>query len=319
MARELVGFYQTRETADRAYKDLLSAGFDRNDVHMYSGKDGPGLWDDIKEWFGFADEEDRHLYHEAARRGAVAVVVDLDDEDSPSGQTALQVLQRHGPIDLEQQSQQWRTQGWQGSQRSAQGTTSTTGRSQQTTRKEGQESVPVVEEQLNVGKRQIEKGGLRIHTHVTRKPVQAQVNLREEHAHVERRPVDRPVSDADKAFKERSIEVTETSERPVVSKEARVVEEVNVRKDVDQRTETVRDTVRRTDVDVEKTGGQHARDADIGEFAQEFCHDERYRGRTWTTVESDARRTFEQRYPGRKWDQYRDTVRQCYEERRQQA
>jgi len=118
---------------------------------------------------------------------------------------------------------------------------------------QGQTAVPVMEEQLNVGKREVEGGGVRVNTRVDEKPVEAQVNLREENVRVERRAVDRPASEADFAnAANSSIEVTEHKEVPIVSKEARVVEEVVVGKDAKQRTETVRDTVRRTDVDVER-------------------------------------------------------------------
>ena len=81
------------------------------------------------------------------------------------------------------------------------------------------------------------------------------MTLHEEHVTVERRPVDRAITGADATFKEGTIEVTETSEVPVVTKEARVVEEVVVGKTATDRVETVRDTVRRTDVDVEQIPG----------------------------------------------------------------
>lgn len=116
----------------------------------------------------------------------------------------------------------------------------------------GQTAVPVVEEQLNVGKREVEGGGVRVNTRVEEKPVEAQVNLRDENVRVERRAVDRPASEADFANAGGTVEVTEHKEIPVISKEARVVEEVIVGKEAQQRTETVRDTVRRTDVDVER-------------------------------------------------------------------
>jgi uncharacterized protein (TIGR02271 family) len=119
----------------------------------------------------------------------------------------------------------------------------------------GETTIPVVEEQIAVGKREVERGGVRVESRVTETPVEEQVNLREEHVHVERRPVNRPVGDADRAFKEGTLEVTERAEEAVVAKEARVVEEVVVGKEVAERTETVRDTVRRTDVNVEEVKG----------------------------------------------------------------
>jgi len=117
-------------------------------------------------------------------------------------------------------------------------------------------AIPVLEETLSVGKRAVQHGMVRVHTRVSERPVQEQVTLNEERAVVERRPVNRPASEADlAAFKEGEMEIRETSEKPVVSKSARVVEEVSVGKQAKQRTETVKDSVRRTDVDVQRTGG----------------------------------------------------------------
>ncbi|PCC67682.1 protein of unknown function [Nannocystis exedens] len=109
----------------------------------------------------------------------------------------------------------------------------------------------VVEEDLLVGKRVIEHGRVRIYSHVTERPVEEQVSLREEHVTVKRRPVDRPATGEDlNAFRESTVEMTEYAEEAVVAKEARVVEEVVVGREVETHTETVRDKVRRTDVEV---------------------------------------------------------------------
>lgn len=114
-------------------------------------------------------------------------------------------------------------------------------------------TIPVVEEDLNIGKREVEQGGVRINQRVTEKPVEDSINLREEHVNVERKKVDRPISNADMAhMKDETIEVTEHREEPVIHKEARVKEEIRVNRTADQHTETVRDTVRSTEVDVEK-------------------------------------------------------------------
>ena len=124
---------------------------------------------------------------------------------------------------------------------------------------EAEARIPVVEEELQVGKREVESGGARIHTSVTETPVQEQVTLREEHVTVERHPVNRPVGEADMStFREETVELTGRAEVPVVSKEARVVEEVVVGKETTERTETVRDTVRRTDVDVDELNNSDA-------------------------------------------------------------
>lgn len=97
---------------------------------------------------------------------------------------------------------------------------------------------------------------------VTEKPVEETVILREEHVNVERRPVDKPLGAVGPdAFKEGVIEVAETGEEAIVSKQARVVEEVVVGKQVTEREETIRDTVKRTDVEVEQLDANSSTDA----------------------------------------------------------
>jgi uncharacterized protein (TIGR02271 family) len=134
---------------------------------------------------------------------------------------------------------------------------------QNTAHVQGETAIPVIEEQLQVGKREVESGGARIRSRIVEKPVEANIRLREEHVVVNRRPVNRAATDADLAnLKRGDIELTESAEVPVVAKEARVVEEVVVGKNVTEHQETVRDTVKRTDVEVEEvktdTAARHA-------------------------------------------------------------
>ncbi len=118
----------------------------------------------------------------------------------------------------------------------------------------GTEAIPVVEEDVRIGKRAIDRGRVRVRSYVVERPVEENVTLHDERIDVERRAVDRPAGTVpDEAFRERTIEVTATGEEAVVQKDARVVEEVVVRKDAQERTETVRDTVRKTEVEVEDT------------------------------------------------------------------
>jgi len=339
---DLVGFYQSRDAAEHARDDLLAAGFDRDDVKVYANSgssSGGGFWDSIKEALGISDDDDRALYDEAARRGASAVAVSLDDADAPPAQRAIAIMQKYQPMDLDQHATQWRAQGWAGSQQSTRSTSTaatqatnraaaastTTGQTQAraANMQQGQQAIPVVEEELQVGKRRVAAGGVRVLSRVTERPVEEQVQLREERVNVERRPVDRPVADADRAFQERAIEATESREEAVVAKQARVVEEVMVNKEANQRTETVRDTVRRTDVDVQQIpAGQQTTSTSTGntayadEFTKQIAADQRYRGRDWDSVEPEFRQNFESRYPGNRWDQFKDAVRRNWDRTR---
>ena len=91
----------------------------------------------------------------------------------------------------------------------------------------------VAEERLIVGKREISRGGVRVRRVVTEVPVEEQVVLRDETIRVDRRSVDQPVSGTDaNLFTEQTFEFSETDEEAVITKEARVVEEVVVGPDV---------------------------------------------------------------------------------------
>jgi len=118
------------------------------------------------------------------------------------------------------------------------------------------DTIKVLKEDLVVGKREVEGGAVRVTPHVVETPVEEKVALHEERVAVVRRPINRPLTGAAAdAFRERTVSATARSEEAVVGKEARVVEEIGLHKEASDRTETVRDTVRETKVDVEQVPG----------------------------------------------------------------
>lgn len=262
MASTLAGVFDDYDNAEQARERLTSAGLSREAIQVtpersawgsgdatYGGRakpSGGGLRGFFAELFGIGDDQSHEHYSEAVRRGSVVVSVEVDDEGRIA--EATQILEDCGAIDVDERVERWKAAGYTGYDEQA----------QPLTREEiarERETLEVVQEELKVGKRAVERGAVRIHRRVTETPVQEEVTLNEERAVVERRPVDRPASAADlAAFKDGEIEIRETAEEPVVSKSARVVEEVTIGKEASQRTETVSDTVRRTDVDVERTG-----------------------------------------------------------------
>lgn len=118
----------------------------------------------------------------------------------------------------------------------------------------GEQSIPVVEENLVVGKREVDRGGVRVYSHVVETPVSTDVTLRDENIRVERRPVDRAAT-ADDFVSDRAYELRASGEEAVVGKTSRVIEEVRVGKDSTQRTEAINDSVRHTEVEVEEIPG----------------------------------------------------------------
>ena len=235
-----------------------------------------GFWDSLADMF--MPDEDRYTYAEGLRRGGYLLTVNVKDTQYDD---ALDILDDEGTINVDERAESWRKEGWSekgyeslpgyrpsmgsgqtdyertaGSQQAtSQKTSAQQSSAQQTTAQKGatggEEAIPVVEEQLRVGKRDVSGGRVRVRSYVVEQPVSEQVTLRDEKVSVERRSVDRPLTGNEDAFRERTIEADEKREEAVVNKEARVKEEVVVRKDAQQRTETVWDTVRQTKVEVD--------------------------------------------------------------------
>jgi len=257
--------------------ELVAAGFIQDDIDLsnrsVAGDDsdtgvtggtssttdrdsGEGIGDRISNFFNslFSDDETTaSTYANAASDADAILTVQVDSDDR--ARQAQEILDRHDAMDVDERSAMY-AQG-----NNSAGTTNTTGTTgtadyadTNATANSETRTIPVVEENLNVGKREVERGGARIRSRVVERPVEATVRLREEHVVVNRRPVNREVSQADlQNFQPGEMELTERAEVPVVGKEARVVEEVEVGKNVTEREETVRDTVRRTEVDVDET------------------------------------------------------------------
>jgi stress response protein YsnF len=249
-------------------------------------------------------EEDAHYYAEGVRRGGILVTVSTEDAKA---ERAADVMRRHGAVDIEKRAAHWRKSGWQRfDEKSAPYTSDQISRERET--------IPVIEEDVHVGKREVERSGVRMYSHVSEHPVEKKVRLHEEHADVQRHKVDRPATEADlRAAKDTSYEVRETAEKPVVSKESRVVEEVSIGKRSSDREETIRDTVRRSDVDVERSGGDETRS--VSDFIGLHSRNARYRDREWVDVENDVRADWEKRHPGT-WNSRRDELRREWERSR---
>jgi uncharacterized protein (TIGR02271 family) len=289
--RTITAFFENRQDANEAIERLGRAGIPRNSINIVEGAsraggatasrddEGPGFWEALKDLF--LPDEDRATYAEGLRRGGYMVTVHAD---TAHYEKAIDILDDEGTVDIDQRAQSWRQEGWTGSNWSGAGSSQASAAGASATQASGgttagsgamgtsgarstmgsgqterEEVIPVTEEHLKVGKRDVSHGRVRVRSYVVETPVNEQVNLRDERVHVERRPVDRPASGADNAFRERTIEAEERKEEAVVSKEARVKEELVVKKDAGQRTETVSDKVRRTEVEVEDERGDAMR------------------------------------------------------------
>jgi len=265
MTQTIIGFFDSAREAEQAAHHLaMDVGGVRGEVYD-ARRTGelPALR---------MPGEDSAIVAEAIRRGGAVLHATVPDDRYAQ---VVSVMERDGAYDIDERMQTWRQEGWSGGTATGATVTEavraagmTAGTVEQTSTTEtgyGQgraeatgrtESIPIVEEQINVGKRAVQGGRVRVRSYVVETPVEEQVTLREERVQVERRPADRPVQPGDDAFRDRTIEATERREEAVVAKEARVTEEVVVNKTAEERTETVRDTVRRTEVEVEDERGR---------------------------------------------------------------
>jgi uncharacterized protein (TIGR02271 family) len=188
---------------------------------------------------------DLDSFSEGVRRGGTLVCAKCDDANA---QRVADIFRGLPSVDLSRRTERWRSTGWKGYEPNA-GMFSRDDLERERLLGRNELHVPVIEESISVGKREVQGGGVQVQTHVTEKPFQETVALREEQVRVERHPVNRPVTARDE-IGDRTIEMTAKSEEAVVQKGARVVEEVVVKKEAATRQETIRDTVKRTDVDV---------------------------------------------------------------------
>jgi stress response protein YsnF len=239
MSQTVIGIFDSANEAQNAVQNLVTTGFTRERIDIStqnnSQRTASGNDDSIGGFFSslFGGDDEAKTYSHVARQGSV---VTLHAQTREEAERAAQILDRSGAVDVNEKAAQT---GFMNS--GGDSFDSTTNR-----------SIPIIEENLQVGKREVETGGVRLNSRIVERPVEEHLRLREEHVNVQRNAVNRPATETDlNTFREGSIELTEHAEVPVVNKEARVVEEITFGKEVTERDEVVRDTVRKTEVDVD--------------------------------------------------------------------
>lgn len=255
----IVAVYDTPAHAELAVQDLLSANVPENAIHRHAQEgsfagsattpaarnEEPGFWASL---FGGEPDHDTTVYDRSVQGGSNAVSVKVSDEHVTK---VMDILERHNPIDIDERAGTYGLTQTTTTRTPLAGVMPAAGTAAKAT--DGG-TIQLSEETLSVGKRVVNKGTTRIRRFVVETPVEEKVSLHDERVTIERRPVTdgRPVTDS---FTDKTVEMTESAEEAVVAKTARVVEEVGLRKEATDRTETVRDTVRREDVEIVKVPG----------------------------------------------------------------
>ncbi len=265
MSKTVVGLFSTFAKAQQVKQTLSAQGYEAtviaNDDNELSGagtsasastpsvkSTAEGIGEKVGSFFRNltgGDEAAQTHYATGVNQGGALVAVTVND---PQAAEVAQLLTQHGAREIENESA---------------GTYAESSTTPSVANVSGETVIPVVEEQLVVGKREVDRGGVRIYSYVTERPVDAEIALHEERISVERHPVNRPATAADiQAGRGAVIEMTASGEEAVVGKTSRVVEEVSVGKQSSEHTEAVHDTVRRTEVEVEQLAGT------TGQFAE---------------------------------------------------
>ncbi len=259
MSKTVAGLFSTMAQAEQAKQALVSRGFTASDIHITAANGGStavagtsagsgtgmaGIGEKVGNYFRnlTAGDEDTHKQY-ASSVGSGGALVSVFAEDAKAAQAAV-LLKQAGAQDLEGGAQATSAAGQDVYRTSAAGVT-------------GDALIPVIEEQLVVGKRVVDHGGVRVYSHVVERPVDAEIMLRDERIVVDRHPVNREATEADfQAGSGGTIELSAMGEEAVVGKSSRVVEEVRVGKQGSEHTEAIHDTVRKTEVEVEQVAAK---------------------------------------------------------------
>jgi uncharacterized protein (TIGR02271 family) len=254
----IVAVYDTEAHAAAAVRDLEAAHVPPEAISRHArtnsvsgsaisgtkSAEGQGFWSSL---FGGEPDHDAAVYDRSLESGSSVVTVRVPEEHLDE---VTRILERHQPIDIDERAAslglganrpQAALAGMQGSHDTA-----------GPLRNGGEEVIALSEEQLTVAKRLVNRGTTHIRRYVVETPVEENVTLHSERVSIDRRPASAGTRVDDADFTDRTIEVAETDEEAVVGKTARVKEEVVVHREAADRVETVRDTVRRQDVEIER-------------------------------------------------------------------
>ncbi|MFW0699423.1 YsnF/AvaK domain-containing protein [Pantoea sp. R13S299] len=270
MAQEkIVTLFDSAIQAEAAKRNLVKAGFSDRDISLISGErlqqEGqsvrhPSLWQRL---FGHdVDKDEADVYTRAMDKGGVVLTIRTEEEKLAR---AMTILHSHDSVDVPSRMQSSVENGT-----TAPGIIPTAGKQfagetndrpaePLRTSLTGDESeadiLRLAEEQVEVGKRLVSEGSTRVRRYTVTDTVSEDISLHEQHADIFRRSVNEPTLAGEVDWSEKTVEVAETHEQPVINKTTHVKEEVVVRTDGSDRTETINDTVRRQEVDIDHARG----------------------------------------------------------------
>jgi uncharacterized protein (TIGR02271 family) len=312
--RTVIGLFDDRNEAMQAYAALQTDGFARADLDILTNDDK----DDepkLAKMKKYIPEPDVTIYLEGVRQGGTIITANVGDTQVGR---AAEIMSGYNMVNVQKRASDLTVK-------------SATPLPVLSDAAVNDNVIEVIEEDLVVGKESVERGRMRIYNVVTEREVAQNVGLRDETIRVTRRPVNRAVNVSDDLFKSKSFEMVEIDEIAKSAKVARVVEEIYLGKDVTEKVETIKETLRRQDVQIEEfaaarpygdydaqfrsyynsklsTSGVTYDQLTPGlRFGYQLATTEPFRSSPWSAVEADAKRLWEEKNPGT-WDANKTVV-----------
>lgn len=257
----LVAAFDTPQHARAAIEALKAGGFHEDDISIFdksriapgTGAKEAGLWNRL--FGGSLYQHEAQVYGDTIARGGT--VISLRALDSEVAH-ASGILDLHRPVDVHDRAV---TAGIAPAAKVEAAVKTIAAAPIAAVQKVAvtpkvaethDEVLRLAEEQLQVGKQMVDAGRTRVRRFTTERDVSADVTLHEEHAEVLRRTVTDPNYAGELDWSDRAIEVVETAEHALVSKTARVVEEISLKKVGTEHVETVHEKLRRQQAEIER-------------------------------------------------------------------
>jgi uncharacterized protein (TIGR02271 family) len=315
--KTVIGLFNDQNEAKRAYTALVTEGYAKADLDILTNddRDDEPKLAHMRDW---VPKPDVDVYLEGVAHGGTIITANVADS---AVARAAGIMSGYNMVNINQRAVEL-----------------------QKTRKDlaltdaakSDNVLEVVEEELQVGKQDVERGRMRIYSVVSEREVHKDVALRDETLRVQRHPVNRAVDINPDLFREKSYEMIEVDEIATVAKTARVIEEVSLGKEVAEKVQTIKETLRRQDVQIEevaaarpfidyeldfrdfynknltKSGVTYEKLRPALQYGYDLATREPFRSSPWTAVEADSRRIWEEKNPGT-WDQSKAVIKYAWE------
>jgi len=316
--KTVIGLFNDQNEAKRAYTALVEEGYARADLDILTNddKDDEPKLAHMREW---VPKPDVDIYLEGVTQGGTIITANVADS---AVSRAAGIMSGYHMVNIKERATEL-----QKDRRDLKLSDAA----------KNDNVLEVIEEELQVGKESVERGRMRIYNVMSEKEVKHDVRLKDETIRVQRRPVNRNVAINPDLFRERSFEMVEMDEIAKVSKTARVVEEVSLGKEVAEKVQTIKETLRRQDVQIEeipssarsfreydtefrdfytknlgKSGVTYEKLGPAFHYGYELATREPFRSSPWTAVEADSRRIWEEKNPGT-WEQNKAVIKYAWE------